>query len=345
MSESAAPRPSTRRGPSGAARRRRTLLLGGAVLLVVVAALVVVLATRGTESAADTVGRAFGTGETVKTAQVDVRLALSGSAAGGDQPLDLGVRGPYEASRGGKAAFDLAVDLGGAAGAAGTDLGLLGLGGKTYLELGGQPFEVPAAVVDELGKDDGAQQGDDQGLSLSGLGIDPRSWLRDPERVGDERLAGEDVTHVRSGVDVDRLAADLTKLLGRADRVATAAQKKQTKAATGTLTRLKKDIEQARIDVWAADGEGALRRMKIDLTLSSGRVALDFGLSRINEPVKIASPKNALPLEQLLQAVQGATTDGKTGAAADSTDSSAYDACVTKAAGDVGELQACADLQ
>jgi hypothetical protein len=342
MSESVAPRPSARRPRPAAARRRRALLLGGVLL-------VVVLATRGTESAADTVGRAFGKGETVKTAQVDVRLALSGSAAGGDAPLDLAVKGPYEASRGGKAAFDLTVDLGGAAGAAGTDLGLLGVGGKTYLELGGQPFEVPAAVVDELGKDD-RKQGDGGGLSLSGLGIDPRSWLKDPRRVGDEQLAGEDVTHVRSGVDVDRLAADLTKLLGRADRVATTAQKKQTKAATSALNGLKKDIESARIDVWAAGGRGALRRMKIDLGLTSGRVALDFGLSRINEPVRIAAPKGALPLEQLLQAVQGASTEGKTGASADpssssSGDTSAYDACVAKAEGDVTKLQACADLQ
>lgn len=369
MSESASPRQPLRPRTSVAVRRRRALL--AAVLAVVVIAIVaVVVLGGGSESAADTVQRAFGKGEAVKSARVDAKIALTGSAAGGDQPLNLAVKGPYEAGTKGRASFDLALGLDGQAAGGAEGLGLLGAGGKTYLKLGGQPFEVSSAVVDDA-KDDGSAKG--SGLSFSSLGVDPRSWLKDPQRVGDERLAGEDVTHVRSGVDVDRLGADLKKLLGKATKVAaTSSQKKETTQAAKTIDRLKKDIKTARIDVWAADGEGALRRMKVDMTLTSGRVVLDLGLSKVNDPVKITAPKNALPLEQLLQAIQASGTTGKTGAAADGSGSgsasgstgssgdsgdsgdsgaasgsgsSAYDQCVAAAGTSVSKLQACAEVQ
>ncbi|WP_022927562.1 hypothetical protein [Patulibacter americanus] len=370
MSESASPRPPLRPRVSVAARRRRAIL--AAVLAVVVVAVIAAVTLGGSESAADTVQRAFGKGEAVKSAQVDANIALTGSAAGGDQPLNLAVKGPYEAGKEGRASFDLALGLDGQAAGGADGLGLLGAGGKTFLKLGGQPFEVSSAVVDDA-KDDGSAKG--SGLSFSSLGVDPRSWLKDPETVGDEELAGEDVTHVRSGVDVDRLGADLKKLLGKATKVAqTSSQKKEATQASKTIDRLKKDIKTARIDVWAADGEGALRRMKVDMRLTSGRVVLDLGLSKVNEPVKITAPKNALPLEQLLQAIQAsgtAGTSGKTGAAADDgaassgsgsgtasgtgsasgsgtapgAGTSAYDECVAAAGTSVSKLQACADVE
>lgn len=354
--------------PSGRQRPRRRpapgpsprVLLGVLVALLVVVA-VVVLACGGKESAADTVSRAFGKGESIRSANVDVRIGLTGSAAAGGQPLDIAITGPYETGKKGRTSFDLDVALSGTGTSGGEPaLGLLGVGGKTYVKLGGQPFEVDAKVVDELKTDDAKKQGD--GLSFSSLGIDPRSWLKDPETVGDEELKGEDVTHVRAGVDTKRLAADLQKLLGRAEKAADA---KETEQAAATVKKLQGDIRSAAIDVWAADGEGALRRMKVDMTLKSGKISFDFGLSAINDDVEIAAPKDALPLDQLLsalgqgsgtsktggagssssgQASGGSSSSGQSSSGGSSSGSAAYDDCLEQAGQDITKLQACAKL-
>lgn len=361
---SARRRPNTARRPAPARRSSpspRLLGLIAAVILVVVA--IVFVSCRGSESAADVVSRAFGKGAEIKTAQVKIKIGLTGSASGGAGPLNVGLAGPYEAGENGKASFDFAVDLGTASGAAGGSIGLLGYKGKTYVKIGGQPFTVSNDVVKDL-KDDKAKQ--DSGLSFSSLGISPKSWLQDPKKVGDEQLEGEDVEHIRAGVDVSRLGADLQKLLTRADKAAGSA--KQTKQAVEAVNGLKKDIKSAKIDIWAAKGEGALRRMKLDLTLASGGVVIDFGLSRINDDVTIVAPKGAVPLEQLqtllnqAQAQAGAAngtsgSSGGTGGTSTSTtpdatsaegstsgDSAAYTKCKADAAGDITKLQACASL-
>ncbi len=352
------------------ARSRRRALPALLVLLLGLAG--ALTACGGSESATDVVARAFGKGDPIKSATVDVSLDLSGEAAGG-QPLKLGLKGPYK-TEGKGASFDFAVDLGsalaaagGGSGAAGQgQLGLLNVGGKTYVKLGGQPFLVGEDVVQDLQDDE--RKG--EGLSFSSLGISPRSWLTDPKTVGDEQLAGEDVTHVRAGVDRDRLATDLVKLIDRAGKASGADQAKQ---AADTVKQLRGDLQKATIDVWAADGDGALRRMKLDATLKSGRIVLDFGLSKINEDVKIEAPRNAPKLQDALQLLQGSSgsasgsgtgSSGSSGSASGSSSGgsssggsasggsssggaaagSSYEACVQRAGRDIDALQRCASL-
>lgn len=323
---------------------------------------IVFVSCRGSESAADVVSRAFGKGTEIKTAQVKIQIGLSGNVTGGAGPLNIALAGPYEAGEKGKASFDFALDLG-TGSAAGGSLGLLGYKGKTYVKIGSQPFSIPNSVVKDL-KDDNAKK--DSGLSFSSLGIDPKSWLQDPKKVGDEQLEGEDVEHVRAGVDVSRLGADLQKLLTRADKAAGSA--KETKQAVDAVNGLKKDIKSAKIDIWAAKGEGALRRMKLDLKLASGGVVIDFGLSKLNQDVTIEAPKGAVPLDQLQSLLtaaqaqaQGGAAGGTSGSSGSSTTttpdtattpdatttdggSSAYDKCKAEAGDSISKLQACGSL-
>jgi len=214
---------------------------------------------------------------------------------------------------------------------------------------------LDAAALDDL-KDEDSKSGDE--LSLDALGIDPESWLADPELVGDERWDGEDVTHVRSKVDVKRMTDDLKKVVNRAegsDKVSD-----EAKAAANTLGSIEQDISSATMDVWVAEGEGAMRRIQVDVQLKDGRLAFDLALSKIDEPVKVTAPKNARPFDELLSvfaAVAGdrgamgtatepaAPSTGTTTDAAPSGSSSAYADCVQAAGDDVAKLQACADLQ
>lgn len=361
-------RPARRR----ASQRPGPRLLAAVVAVVVVVVAVLLLSCGGTESASDTVARAFSKGPAVKTANIELKLQLSAGISGADQPLDLTVGGPYVANQKGHTSFNLKVRLSGAQQTDADALALLGVGGKTYVTIGGQAFTVSNDVAKDLaGKD---AKGDD-GLSFRTLGIDPGAWLKDPKRIGEEQFGGEDVTHVQANVDTARFAADLQKLLGRAQKAADAA--KQTKAAAAAIKKLQQDIKSARVDLWVAEGDGALRRMKLDVTVASGTVSLDLTLSKINQPVTIPAAKNPMPLKDLLTALEkagvgsgdasgassadGGAATGGTATTPDGSDSgdatapaapgagaggdqSAYDACVSDADGDITKLQACKDL-
>lgn len=361
MTEAPSYPPSSRRGPregytSAARRRRRALLAGVAVLVLVLIVAGVAVATRGdSEPAADVVARGFAPGGDLKTAQVNAKLGLTGSAAAGGEPLIIEFAGPYSAGdvKTTRFRFDIAVNGGSASSE--PVASLIGAGGKSYIQVASQAFELSDKVLDDLKAEEDKSKGR---LSFSSLGIDPGTWLEDPKIVGDEQWSGESVTHVRATVDTDRLASDLEKVVTRADKASGAAT--DAKAAAATLNTMKKDVTSTRIDVWVAKGKGALRRLQVDIKLKSGRIALDFSLSKVNEPVKIATPKNALPFEQLLSVFAGAssekggtgttTTPAPSGGATTTPDTStdgssdAYTQCVDAAGSDVSKLQACAKL-
>lgn len=328
-------------------------MLGGGLALLVVA-VVVVLLTRGSGSddARDVVARGFSSGDGLKTAQVNIKLGLTGSAAAGNEPVLLELVGPYQAGDAETAKFRFAVGVNGTGDEPVATL--TGVGGRNYVSLGKQHYVLAADALDDLKSEDSS----DEPLSLDALGIDPESWLEDPKVVGEEQWDGNEVTHVRSQVDVKRMTDDLQKVVNRGD----ASDSEQVKAAADQLGSIGDDVSSATMDVWVGEGEGALRRLQVDVELEQGRMALDFGLTKIDEPVRISAPKNARPFDELLSVFsavageQGATgtstepsaptpnapSDTTTSEAAPSGD---YADCVSAAGSDVGKLQACADLQ
>lgn len=328
-------------------------------MLLLIVAVVVVLLLRGggTDDARAVVARGLASDGDLKTAQVNLKLGLSGSAAAGNEPVLLELAGPYAAgdAKTARFRFDLKVNGSGDEPVA----TLTGVDGRNYVSVGKLNYVLDAAALEDL-KDENSKDG--EGLSLDALGIDPESWLADPEVVGDERWDGEKVTHVRSKVDVPRMTEDLTKVVGRAegsDKVSD-----EAKAAASTLSSIEKDISSATMDVWVAEGEGAMRRLQVDIQLKQGRMALDLALSKVDEPVKIVAPKNARPFDELLSVFavvageerggtgtatapstggsSGTTTEGATGG---SSSGGAYAECVQAAGEDVSKLKACADVQ
>lgn len=308
----------------------------------------------GSDDARAVVARGLAADGDLKTAQVNLKLGLSGSAAAGNEPVLLEFVGPYAAGDAKTARFRFAIKVNGTGDEPVATL--TGVDGRTYVTVGKQPYVLDAAALDDL-KDEDSKAG--EGLSLDALGVDPESWLADPDIVGDERWDGEQVTHVRSKVDVQRMTADLKKVVGRAegsDKVSD-----EAKAAASTLGSIERDISSATMDVWVAEGKGAMRRIQVDVQLKDGRLALDLALSKIDEPVKIAAPKNARPFDELLSVFAAVT--GERGAMGTTTEptaptdptpeatgtapstSGAYAACVQAAGDDVGKLQACADVQ
>lgn len=320
--------------------------------------MVVVLLLRGggTDDARAVVARGLSSDGDLKTAQVNLKLGLSGSAAAGNEPVLLELAGPYQAGDAKTARFRFGLKVNGSGDEPVATL--TGVGGRTFISVGKQHYALDAGALDDL-KDEDSKSGD--GLSLDALGIDPEAWLADPEVVGEEQWDGEKVTHVRSKVDVPRMTDDLKKVVGRAegsDKVSD-----EAKAAASTLGSIEKDISSATMDVWVAKGEGAMRRLQVDIQLKDGRLAFDLALSEIDEPVKITAPKSTRPFDELLSVFAvvageerggtGTTTEpappssGSSSGDVTSGESSggSYADCVQAAGDDVAKLQACADLQ
>lgn len=333
--------------------------MGGALLLIVAVVVMLLLRGGGTDDARAVVARGLAADGDLKTAQVNLKLGLSGSAAAGNEPVLLELAGPYEAgdAKTARFRFDIGVN--------GSDDGpvatLTSVDGRNYVSVGKQHYALDAGALDDL-KDEDSKSGD--GLSLDALGIDPEAWLADPEIVGEEQWDDEQVTHVRSKVDVPRMTEDLKKVVGRAEGSDEVGD--EAKAATSTLGAIEKDISSATMDVWVAEGKGALRRLQVDIQLKDGRLALDLALGKIDQPVKITAPKSTRPFDELLsvfaavageeRGATGTTTEPAApsaggsseaggGAASGEASDGSYADCVQAAGDDVRKLQACADLQ
>jgi hypothetical protein len=171
-------------------------------LLLVALAAALAACGRGKEDPDAVLERTFG-GQTpaIHSGRLDVHLDLSGQALTG-LPAPLGVRlsGPFAGAKNrGVPKFDLKLDL--RTGAGNLRLGGISTGDRGWLVFQQQAYTLTPELFRQLDQSRRAAlqppaKADAQGSPLRALGIDARAWVRDPETVGDETLAGEEVVHV-----------------------------------------------------------------------------------------------------------------------------------------------------
>ncbi|MBN2205749.1 MAG: LppX_LprAFG lipoprotein [Thermoleophilia bacterium] len=157
---------------------------------------------------------------------------------------------------------------------------------------------------------------------LEDIGLDPDEWDLTWELVGTEDLAGTQVYHVKGTADAAKFAESLLKALDDpqlAEKLgADAAQQLQgTKAQSEKeLEQLQKALEDVSVDTWYEVETFYLRKVDakaaFDMTGledAEGVTAMDFTmlveLNGFNEPVEVEAPKDAQPLEKLMEAMFG----------------------------------------
>jgi hypothetical protein len=326
----------------------------------------------------------FGASKEVKSGQLTLGLKVNTKGlANVNGPIGLKLTGPFQ-SQGGKElpSFDFTaqIDLSGQS----LQAGAVATPDKGYLKFAGSSYVLSDALYKQF-KDGYAEQaecneGKDTGVSFKALGIDPSRWLGDAKDAGSEEVGGAKTTHITATIDVPAFLEDVNRILGRtggaqqADPCAADAAKSQADKQGGrTLTeaereQIAKGITSASVDVWTGEKDRTLRRLNIKLAfdvpadqrsglngLSSGDVAFDLVIAKLNEDQTIKAPAGAKPLEELQQALGGAipglgagssgsgsSGSGSTGGA--SASGSKYDQCVADAGADVSKLQQCADL-
>jgi len=323
----------------------------------------------------------FGPNKPVKSGKLGLALNLDLKGIQNlNGPIALKLDGPFAGQGASKLPrFDFTATVG----ASGQNFtaGAVSTGDKGFLRFQGKSYVLTDALYKQFrtGYEQAqkSSQGKDKGkgnTSFQSLGVDPRSWLKDPKKAGEEKVGGADTIHIQSGIDTPRFLDDVSKLLKRANGLGVTGTKSQS--VPNQLTpqqrdRITKAVKDARMDLWTGKDDKTLRRIKllIDLSvpkdqqaatrgLQSGKITFDLTIADLNKAQSVTAPTGARPLSELTGqfsqllggagAGQGTTPPSATtpppGAGAGSGASSEYLQCLQKAGQDVSKVQACAAL-
>lgn len=284
-------------------------------------------------------------------------------------PIALSVSGPFQSRGKGQLPIsDLTLAFSGL-GQKGS-LGVISTGTAAYANLEGVNYQLPAADFKKLQSSFTSTSGS-SAPGLSTFGIDPLHWLTNPKKVGTATIGGAATTHIRAGVDVPKLIADLNTFLA-----------KQKAGSTGqippaTAQKIATAVKNPTVDIWTGQSDSTLRKLALNVTvpvtgntstqlggLTSAGVGLTVQYSDLNKPQSVPTPTSVHPysefttkLQQIGQSLQslfggststsgtsGSTGTGTTGSGAGSAGLSKYSQCIEQAGGNVTKMQKCASL-
>jgi hypothetical protein len=133
---------------------------------------------------------------------------------------------------------------------------------------------------------------------VGALGFDPRKWLVDPKLEGTAHVGGVEANHITGGVDADAMLTDLGFFESNSGQSA------EARRFTELLQSSKK---HGTMDVFAGKQDGILRRISVAAQMEAAEggppvratLTFAFGLHKVNQPVSVEAPKQALPPTQI----------------------------------------------
>jgi hypothetical protein len=279
-------------------------------------------------------------------------------------PIRLRLNGPFASGGEGKMPrFDFTLGL--TAGGQTFSAGGVSTGDKGYVRFQGKAY----AVSDELFKrfQDGylkaakdAEKDGGKNQSLGALGVNPRTWLRDARKDGEQEIGGAETIKITAQIDVPRMLDDFNRLLGRASSATGGQQQVPNKLTDAQRKQIEEAVESAEVDVFTGKEDTMLRRLDVRVRLKKtadvggGNLRFQLQFDQLNEDQKVTAPRNAQPLDQLLQGLQGAqgggtggsqpTTPAEPSTPAPSGGGDEYTQCLQEAGDDVRKIQECAEL-
>lgn len=337
--------------------------------------------------AQELLAQTFGPDKPVRSGKLDLGLNLDLKGVknlGG--PVVITLKGPFQSAGKGKLpSFDFSATLA----AAGQNLsaGAVSTGDKGFVRFQGKSYVLSDPIFASFKQ--GYEKAQNQttkkssGTSLRALGIDPRRWLKDATKAGEEKVGGADTVHIKAAIDVPKFLDDVNTLLARADRIGVAGStgsKVPSKLTDQQRQQIERAVKSARIDVWTGKDDTTLRKLAIvvDLDvpadarnkaggLTTGRVSFNLAIAELNKDQTISAPAGARPLTELTAQFSsllgaatgsGGTSSGSSGSGASTPTTStpaapgatsgsapkAYLDCLQKAGSDVAAVQKCAAL-
>lgn len=250
----------------------------------------------------------------VESGRLGVRLTVipSGSSTSRGR-ITFSLAGPFQSLGPGRlpaSAFSVSLAV------MGTDAAatITSTGSTGYVTFQGQSYRLPQPTFQRLESTfaqlaSASGRGSGSGM-LGRLGIQPAHWLLHPQVVGQARIEGVKTTHIRSGINVAALLADVDAFLKRASSVGA--------GGAGVLPRgipaaerhkLARQVKQPTVNVWTGVADKTLRRLEIDLTVpvdgqlstllgGSAAIGLTMQYAGLNQPQNITVPTRVLPYGQ-----------------------------------------------
>ncbi len=349
----------------------RAKLRVGLFLCAIACALAVAACGSSTDSGASSGGvqsllaQTFSKGHTVKSGVLGLSLSVTPTGSSTlTTPIVLSLNGPFQSRGTGKlpaSAFTIGISALNKHGS----LGVISTGTSGYVTLQGAAYQLPPADFQRLESSFSSVGSSGSSSGLSGLGIDPQHWLKNPAIVGSETMGGAQTTHIRSGVNVTALLGDLNTFLAKTAKTTSGATSIPTSIPAATQQKIAAAVRNAQVDIWTGSADKTLRKLTLSLTvpvsgqtstvlggMTSAGIGLTLQYSDLNQPQTISAPANVRPytefttkLRGVLSTVQGGLGAGGSGASSGSAANvSKYSQCIQHAGSDVLKMQKCASL-
>ena len=348
--------------------RTRGMRIAVALLI---AAASIALSACGSSSGGDAnslLKQTFGGTHTVTSGNLTFSLTVNPSGSRTlSGPITLRFGGPFQSRGKGQlpaSNFNISIAASGRSGS----LGILSTGTSGYVTLQGTSYQLPAATFQKLESSfaqvASSPGGGSNGGTLSKLGIDPLHWLVNPAVVGHESFGGADTTHIRAGVNVAALLADINTFLEKASSLGVSgATKLPSSISDTTRSRIAGEVKNPTVDVWTGNSDKTVRKLSLALTvpvsgqvssllggLRSAQIGLSLQYANLNQPQTIQPPPSVRPftefttkLRSFLATVQGATAAGSS-TSASAASLQRYTRCVQAAQQNTAKMQRCASL-
>jgi hypothetical protein len=206
--------------------------------------------------------------------------------------LRFQLRGPFQVTGAGKLpTFNLSATLPAMPGVSqgGGTLAVANDGERMFLTMAGTTYELPPSVseaANTAAQQFAASKGKPQVLE----------WLTDPKVEGETDVDGAATTHVSAGVDVPKMLEDVG---GGPDPL--------TEEQRATV---EKAVSNVRVDVYSANDNHALRRLRLAFDLAppaaqsapvpSGHVVIDVTVTDPNGGQQVKTPNEGRPFAELV---------------------------------------------
>jgi hypothetical protein len=263
----------------------------------------------GDEDPQEVLDETFSNDETVNSGVIDLTLNASAEGEEGGS-FDASLNGPFQGAEGEFPELDLTASLSGEGGGQSIDFegGLIATADSAFVSYQDTTYEIPQQFYDQLKAlseqaqaQAGAEPQQDPGAVFEQLGLDPSSWLTEPENEGDEDVEGTETIHIHADANVPQILEDLQSA------------SEQTGAGEAIdpdeIGEVEGAIDEASIDVYSGKDDNILRRLDLNLAITppeddaSGvdSVDLEFSLtlSEVNEEQTIEAPSDAESFDRL----------------------------------------------
>ena len=168
----------------------------------------------------------------------------------------------------------------------------LATGNRGYIQVDGVSYRLSPAeykrVFDSSGKSEPLAQS---------LGFDPRQWLRDPKLEStNAHVGGVQANQIGGDVDADRVLTDLGFYKGAS-----------SVRAQQFVDIMKGASKKGHVELYAGKQDGILRRLSVTAQADAsknvpplrGTLTFTLAFDKVNQPVKVSEPANALPPSRL----------------------------------------------